>query len=517
MHCDKAQPDLARIRLAQKLAGELLWIATKTRPDLVCVTSRIGQMVTRNVEFAIQLAHNVLRYLRPTAHYEIIYDGAPLGGKTVDVGPLQDRTAALEAYADASFAPGNDRSQTGIVLVWNQAPITWLSMRQPCASLSTAEAELQSSIDALALTEGFLPLIQELETGQIKTFLYNDNQGAVTVMKVPQGSWRTRHLRLKAAWFFEQLESSKYAVFHLPGKYMLGDICTKSLQGPRLRELLQMMGLNLVDRVEGESAEIKNLNVGSGGASTKRSGPALSESTSGLGNLGADSGGAGIDRVELIDTSLETVAGEDAASNPMIPNVSLLKRGLKVLVAALRLKRSAGKVVITIDDPEPDNGQVAWLVALMSLLGVVILCCGMMLGRYGRTCDADSPRIQSMRADEMRRSDEWTVVSSAELRSRDRTPSPTSDEPPSIVENPDLGSTLTLVLREHCQKLRALRSEVLPRPKVQLVSPKGPIFKADPAPYDSRYPVPRTPDMTLSAPAEQRPREEGEANAEVQD
>ena len=217
---------------------------------------------------------------------------------------------------------------------------------------------------------------------------------------------------------------------------MLGDICTKSLQGPRLRELLQMMGLNLVDRVEGESAEIKNLNVGSGGASTKRNGPALSEPTSGLGNLGADSGGAGIDRAELIDTSLETVAGEDAASNPMIPNVSLLKRGLKVLVAALCLKRSAGKVVITIDDPEPDNGQVAWLVALMSLLGVVMLCCGTMLGRYGRTYDANSPRIQSMRADEMRRSDEWTVLSSAELRSRDRTPSPTSDKPPPIVEDP---------------------------------------------------------------------------------
>ena len=346
--CDNAQTDITRIRLAQKLAGELLWIATKTRPDLVYITSRIGQIVTRNVEFAIQLAYNALRYLRATAQYEIIYGSAPPGRESVDVGPLQDRTAALEAYADASFAPGNDRSQTGIVLVWNQAPITWLSMRQPCASLSTAEAELQSSIDALALTEGFLPLIQELEPRKVKTFLYNDNQGAVTVMKIPQGSWRTRHFRLKATWFFEQLESSKYAVFHLPGKYMLGDICTKSPQGPRLRELLQMMGLNLVDRVEGESAEIKNLNV--------------------------DSGGADIDSVELVDASLETAAGEDAVSSPMIPNLSMLRRALRLLLGATCLRRSVGRVVITVEDKEPDLGVVPWVVALLTVLGVLLLC-----------------------------------------------------------------------------------------------------------------------------------------------
>ena len=291
---DQAPPDLGRLRLAQKLAGELLWIATKTRPDLIYVTSRIGQFITRNVEFAIQLAHNALRYLRSTVHYEIIYGGIHSMDLGPDVGPLQDRVGAVEAYADASFAPGNDRSQTGIVLVWNQVPITWLSMRQPCASLSTAESELQSSIDALALTEGFLPLIQELEPRPVKTFLYNDNQGAVTVMKIPQGSWRTRHLRLKAAWFFEQLETSRYAVYHLPGKYMLGDLCTKTLQSLRIKELLAMMRVNIVDSVEGESGSIgvKIRTVDSGGVPIKHAWEAPSKSTSELKNFGADSGGA---------------------------------------------------------------------------------------------------------------------------------------------------------------------------------------------------------------------------------
>ena len=395
--CDNKQTDITRIRLAQKLAGELLWIATKTRPDLVYLTSRIGQMVTRNVEFAIQLAYNALRYLRATAHYEIVYGSPPPGGESVDVGPLQDRSAALEAYADASFAPGNDRSQTGIVLVWNQVPITWLSMRQPCASLSTAEAELQSSIDALALTEGFLPLIQELGPRKVKTFLYNDNQGAVTVMKIPQGSWRTRHLRLKAAWFFEQLESSKYAVYHLPGKYMLGDLCTKSLQGPRIRELLHMMGLNLVDKVEGESAEIKNLSANSGGVE----------------NFNVDSGGADTNRVELVDASLEPVTGEDAVSSPMIPNLGMLRRALRLLLGATCLRRSVSRVVITVEDKEPDLGVVPWVVALLTVLGVLLLCWSLKRG-VGVDPERDGPRIQSVRAEiesEGDELDQWSMVS----------------------------------------------------------------------------------------------------------
>ena len=406
---DHTQPDLNRLRLAQKLAGELLWIATKTRPDLIYVTSRIGQYITRHVEFAIQLAHNALRYLRSTVHYEIIYGGNC--STDPDVGPLQDRAGAVEVYADASFAPGNDRSQTGIVLVWNQVPITWLSMRQPCASLSTAESELQSSIDALALTEGFLPLIQELEPRPVKTFLYNDNQGAVTVMKIPQGSWRTRHLRLKAAWFFEQLETSRYAVYHLPGKYMLGDLCTKTLQSLRIKELLAMMRVNIVDLVEGESGSVgvKILNVDSGGVPIKPDWGAPSESTSELKNSGADSGGANLGSSELIDTLLESSAGEGTRNGPGIPEISLLRRALKLLVAAVCVKRSQGRVLVVVDD-DSSSTSLAWLVGLLVVLAVVMLCLS------GRESDSDHPRIQRMRvedAEESEDSDDWTVLSSA--------------------------------------------------------------------------------------------------------
>ena len=76
-------------------------------------------------------------------HYKIFY-GAPRSNRE-SAGPLQCLEAnTLELFADASFCAGADRSQSGMILQWNDAPVAWLSLRQPTASLSTAEAELQT-------------------------------------------------------------------------------------------------------------------------------------------------------------------------------------------------------------------------------------------------------------------------------------------------------------------------------------------------------------------------------------
>ena len=110
---------------------------------------------------------------------------------------------------------------------------------------------------------------------------------------------------------------------------------------------------------KGESVAVvglKNLSLGSGGVSIKPDGAASSESTSELRGCGADSGGVVQPSEEPIDTF--TDSGEDAVSSPVIPNMSLLKRGLQLLVAALCLKRSQGKVVITIEEENDVSGRL---------------------------------------------------------------------------------------------------------------------------------------------------------------
>ena len=399
-----SERSLEKLRLGQKLVGEILWVSTRTRPDLAYPTSRLGQMLVKDIDFAITAGYELLRYLRGTAHYRIRY-GAPRVQRS-SLGPWQGLTPnTLELFADASFCAGTDRSQSGMILQWNDAPVAWLSLRQPTASLSTAEAELQSSIDCMTLAEGFTDLLRELEGVPIKCILYGDNQGAVTVLQIPQGAWRTRHLRLKAAWFLQQVEDQKYPVYHVPGQFMLGDLCTKTLTGPRVRELLALIGIVVDNKGESVAVGLKNLSLGSGGVSIKPDGATSSESTSELRGCGADSGGVVQPSEEPIDTF--TDSGEDAVSSPVIPNMSLLKRGLQLLVAALCLKRSQGKIVITIEEENDVSGRlVAWLLGLFVALGTLLVgvaCCG---------TQSWCPRIRSMRAGDVEEPEDWTVLSS---------------------------------------------------------------------------------------------------------
>ncbi|OLQ05239.1 Copia protein [Symbiodinium microadriaticum] len=272
----KPQDSIEKLRKAQAIVGEMLWVATRTRLDLVFGVSRIGQLITRDVDQAIQRGEDMIRYLRATKHQELVYGMPGIGHGPGDQLPVERNFNLIEVFADASFCPGTDRSQTGIILMWGNAPVGWMSMRQPCASLSTAEAELHASLDGMTLAEGLHGLLTELAEAPQQSFLYNDNIGACTVMTLPQGAWRTRHLRLKAAWFLEQLELSRFRIYHVPGRFMLGDLCTKSLQGVRVRELLQMMSVQLgPSNVDGgESHAIKKaaagaeVSFGSGGVTS---------------------------------------------------------------------------------------------------------------------------------------------------------------------------------------------------------------------------------------------------------
>ncbi|CAE7301798.1 RE1 [Symbiodinium sp. KB8] len=246
---DQTEPPLLeRVRLAQKLVGEVLWVSTRSRPDLCYAVSRLGQLLTKQVEYTITAAENLIRYLRATMHYALVYGNKDhaqheKGHVGDNAMPLAvDRSDDLvELFADASFSPGVERSQTGVVVTWAGAVLGWMSIRQPTISLSTAEAELNATVDAITLGQSVLPLVRELLQGGVACVTYNDNIGCCTLLQQPQGCWRTRHLRIRAKWCLERLEWRDVSIYHIAGKWMLGDLCTKPLVGQRVRELLTWM------------------------------------------------------------------------------------------------------------------------------------------------------------------------------------------------------------------------------------------------------------------------------------
>ena len=107
--------------------------------------------------------------------------------------------------------------------------------------LSSSEAELVSATEGVVQAQSLLPLLQELGTICKQVALRVDNTSAIHLLHERKAN--TRHLRDRAAYVSELIESGEVAVEHQPGKEQLADAFTKILPSPRLCFLKQLLKL----------------------------------------------------------------------------------------------------------------------------------------------------------------------------------------------------------------------------------------------------------------------------------
>ena len=82
-----------------------------------------------------------------------------------------------------------------------------------------------------------------------------------------QGSWRTRHLRVRANYLREQYESREIIPVYCPGAEQAADLLTKALAAARITELAVIWGLldhSLVARHAGAVADDEPHSAGAG-------------------------------------------------------------------------------------------------------------------------------------------------------------------------------------------------------------------------------------------------------------
>ena len=68
------EPDEAEVRTAQRLAGGLNWLATRTRPDIAFIVSQLSSAATKAPRGAIALGKRTLRYLAGTREHGILLE-----------------------------------------------------------------------------------------------------------------------------------------------------------------------------------------------------------------------------------------------------------------------------------------------------------------------------------------------------------------------------------------------------------------------------------------------------------
>ena len=150
-----------------------MWLTTRTRPDIAaCLGILASMMVRRPKEVKSHLVclwkylwttkdHAMCTLPSPEAARKIVSDNRPedMPSSARD-GPLSCSSPLIvQAYCDASFAPGGGRSRSGIlVLLVDQktnraSALLWQSRRQTLTALSAPEAEV------VALSEALMPAI----------------------------------------------------------------------------------------------------------------------------------------------------------------------------------------------------------------------------------------------------------------------------------------------------------------------------------------------------------------------
>ncbi|CAE7563194.1 GIP [Symbiodinium sp. CCMP2592] len=216
------------VRQAQRLCGELLWLAQRSRPDVSFVVSAMGSLLTRAAPRCLRVGRRLLAYLQRTKNLALTLK--PVGSEFV-------------AFSDSSFAPSGSRSHTGIVLTWMNSPISWRACKQPFTCLSTAECELVAAIEALTMAKSIEVVLRQLDSGLGKIILGIDNQAAISIATpTTNSSWRTRHLRVRASYIHEQIEDGQVIVRYVPGRDQWADLLTKSFPRQRLGELTMLWG-----------------------------------------------------------------------------------------------------------------------------------------------------------------------------------------------------------------------------------------------------------------------------------
>lgn len=222
-----------------KAIGSLMYAALGTRPDLAFAVQHLSQFTTSyGAEHWTALKH-VLRYLKGTRDYGIIFQ--------------REAGLNLEAFVDSDYANREDaRSVGGYVVKLGNGSIAWSSKKQRTVALSTTEAEY------IALTEGAKQVIwlrrflQDLNFEQSQpTSMRSDNLGAITLSHDATYHARTKHINVAYHFIREKVTSNEVALTYVRSKENPADLMTKGLEMNQHRYLRGKLGFGTVSELRG--------------------------------------------------------------------------------------------------------------------------------------------------------------------------------------------------------------------------------------------------------------------------
>lgn len=217
--------------LYQSVVGSLLYLATRTRPDISFAVSNVAKYCHDPSKEHWTAVKRILRYLKGSTHLGLLYT-------------RQDPMEVV-GYSDSDWGGDNDdhRSTSGYIFQIGGTAISWRSRKQSSVALSTAEAEYMALSGATQEAVWLRQLYTDLLDKPVRpTVIYEDNQACISMSENPKFHGRTKHINLKYHYIREQLGTS-IELIYCPTNEMIADMFTKGLNQEKFIRLRSLCGI----------------------------------------------------------------------------------------------------------------------------------------------------------------------------------------------------------------------------------------------------------------------------------
>ena len=213
----------------------LLYLSSNTRCDIQFSVHQCARFSHSPKHSHGQAIKRICRYLASTSDKGLILQ--------------PDLNEGLNCYVDADYAglygyeddqdPVSVKSRTGFILTLFGCPLLWSSKLQTEIALSSTAAEYIAFSSSMRELIPMRRLVEELgkilelsiaTPSLVRSTVFEDNQGCLSLVNVPKMSPRNKYLALKYHFFRDTIGEKKGIVaLYIRSEVQKADIFTKSL------------------------------------------------------------------------------------------------------------------------------------------------------------------------------------------------------------------------------------------------------------------------------------------------
>nr|GEX56104.1 putative RNA-directed DNA polymerase [Tanacetum cinerariifolium] len=161
----------------------------------------------------------------------------------------------LTAFSDAEHTGCIDtrKSTSGGIQFLGDKLVSWMSKKQNCTAMSSAEAEYLALSASCAQVMWMRTQLQDYGFNYNKILLYCDSQSAIAISCNPVQHSRTKHIHTRYHFIKEQVENGIIELYFVRNEYQLADMFTKALPEDRFKYLVRQIGMRCLTPVELEN------------------------------------------------------------------------------------------------------------------------------------------------------------------------------------------------------------------------------------------------------------------------